>query len=202
MKMVRYRKKDPKGEAACQDSMKNAFDKCTQYNRFKSRLYTIEKLVYRDGNLRYVHDENGYLFAQARYPTKIKPEDLPPWYVYGRYYKCFGYMSAKGVVDLKYLPNRFLNHFLKDDVLLISYSKLITKANIDDPAANDLLGYTGCDELISGTAILSFLKAAKEYSNMDITAIVSMIADKAHWLSEAYPEEFGDFRFDAAAYFG
>ena len=24
--------------------MKNAVDKCTQYNRFKSRLYTIEKL--------------------------------------------------------------------------------------------------------------------------------------------------------------
>lgn len=181
--------------------MKNAFDKRPQH-RFKSRLYTIEKLVYRDGHLRYVHDENGYLFAESRYPTKIVAEDLPPWYVYGRYYKCFGYLSAKGVVDLKYLSHRFSNHFLKDDALLISYNKLITKANIDDLAANDFLGYTGCNEIISGIAILSFLKAARECSNMDITAIVSMIADKARWISEAYPEEFGDFRFDAAAYFG
>lgn len=111
-------------------------------------------------------------------------------------------MSAKGVVDLKYLSQKFPNHFLKDDILLISYDEPITKTNIDDPAPGDFLGYAGCDEIISGTAILSFLKAAKEYSNMDITAIVSMIADKARWLSEAYPEEFGDFRFDAAAYFG
>ena len=66
--------------------------------RFRSNLYTAQKIVCADRQHVYVENEDGYLFAQAIYPTKIKAEDLPEWYVYGRYYKCFGYLSAKGVV--------------------------------------------------------------------------------------------------------
>ena len=74
-----------------------------------------------------VENEDGYLFSQAIYPTKIKAEDLPEWYMYGRYYKCFGYLSAKGVVDMKYVPSRYSNHFLKDDFLFISYNSMISE---------------------------------------------------------------------------
>ena len=75
--------------------------------RFRSNLYTAQKIVCADRQHVYVENEDGYLFAQAIYPTKIKAEDLPEWYVYGRYYKCFGYLSAKGVVDMKYVPSRY-----------------------------------------------------------------------------------------------
>ena len=86
--------------------------------RFRSRLYYIERIGRRDGNLRYITNEDGTLYA-GNQKTKIKPEDLPEWYIYGRYYKCFGYMSAKGITDMVYLPSRFSNHFLKDDCLQV-----------------------------------------------------------------------------------
>ena len=62
-----------------------------------NHMYMIEKIRYDrvEKRHRYVRDPEGYLFADGIYPTKVKPEDLPDWYVYGRYYKCFGYISAK-----------------------------------------------------------------------------------------------------------
>ena len=63
-------------------------------SRFKNTLYTIEDIKYIDGQHRYVRNDDGTLFS-GHYRTKIKPEDLPEWYLYGRYYKRFGYMSAK-----------------------------------------------------------------------------------------------------------
>lgn len=54
-------------------------------NRFWRRLYTIQEIKLVDGHLRYVTNEDGTLFADI-YRTKIKPEDLPEWFLYGRYY--------------------------------------------------------------------------------------------------------------------
>ena len=81
-------------------------------NRFKNTLYTVEDLKYLNGRWQYVRSEDGTLFS-GPYRTKIKPEDLPEWYVCGRYYKRFGYMSTKGIADLLYIPCRFSNHYLK-----------------------------------------------------------------------------------------
>ena len=44
--------------------------------RLRSNLYTKEKIVLRDHRHQYKEDENGYLFAQGTYPTKIKAEDF------------------------------------------------------------------------------------------------------------------------------
>ena len=44
--------------------------------RFRSNLYTAQKIVCADRQHVYVENEDGYLFAQAIYPTKIKAEDL------------------------------------------------------------------------------------------------------------------------------
>ena len=89
-------------------------------NRFKNTLYTIEDIKFIDGQHSYVRNDDGTLFS-GPYRTKIKPEDLPEWYMYGRYYKRFGYMSTKGITDMVYIPSRYSNHYLKDDCLLISY---------------------------------------------------------------------------------
>ena len=161
--------------------------------RFRSNLYTAQKIVCADRQHVYVENEDGYLFAQAIYPTKIKAEDLPEWYVYGRYYKCFGYLSAKGVVDMKYVPSRYCNHFLKDDFLFISYNTLIS----EKLGKNSIIdAYTGYDERIYGNEILSFLKAARKYSSYDISGIAQMIQEKADWIVQTFPEEYSDFKFD------
>ena len=161
--------------------------------RLRSNLYTKEKIVLRDRRHQYKEDENGYLFAQGTYPTKIKAEDLPEWYVYGRYYKCFGYLSAKGVVDMKYVPSKYSNHFLKDDFLFISYNTPIS----ENPETSGIIdAYTGYDEQIYGNVILSFLKAARKYSAYDISEIAQMIQDKADWTVQTFPEEYSDFKFD------
>lgn len=142
--------------------------------RFNSNLYTKEKIVLHDHQHRYVDDEKGYLFAQGTYPTKIKAEDLPEWYVYGRYYKCFGYLSAKGVVDMKYVPSKYNNRSMKDDFLFISYHTPIS----ENPKASSLIDtYTGYDERISGNEIRSFVEAAKKYSAFNVAAIVQQIQD-------------------------
>lgn len=158
----------------------------------KQSLYQ-KKIVLRDHRHQYIEDKNGYLFAQAIYPTKIKAEDLPEWYVYGRYYKCFGYLSAKGVVDMKYVPSRYSNHFLKDDFLFISYNSMIS----ENPEANSVIDmYTSYDERINGNEILDFLKAVRKYSAYDISGIAQMIQEKADWIVQTFPEEYSDFKFD------
>ena len=166
--------------------------------RFRSNLYTVQKIVCANRRHVYVENEEGYLFAQAIYPTKIKAKELPDWYVYGRYYKRFGYLSAKGIVDMKYVPSKYSNHFLKDDFLFISYSNTIS----ENPKATGIIDmYTGYDERICGNEILDFLKATKQYSGYNISDIVQQIQDKADWLPQAFPEEFGDFIFNASEYF-
>ena len=40
------------------------------------------------------------------------------------------------------------------------------------------------------------MKAAKKYSDYDISEIAQQIQRKAEWLPQTFPEEFGDFKFD------
>ena len=42
-------------------------------------------------------DENGYLFSNGRYKTRIKPNDLPDWFVKVYMYRDDVYLSAKDV---------------------------------------------------------------------------------------------------------
>ena len=165
--------------------------------RFRKNLYTIEKIVWVCHRMQYIKDKDGYLFSDMVYPTKIKPEDLPEWYVHGRYCKRWGYLSAKGVADLKYIPNLWVNHFLKDDFLLISYHEPIREV----PDGKWIWEkYTGFDFTISGNEILWFLKAARKYSGIDISEITRQIQEKADMLPQKHPHEFKDFRFDVQAY--
>lgn len=169
-------------------------------DRFKSRLYSEEKIVYIKGEARRHTNRDGTLFS-GNYPTKIIPSMLPEWYARGRYYKRWGYLSVKGITDLKYIPNRFTNHFLKDDFLLISYGgELVEK---DAPRGSTLDRYDGVDEYVFGNEILTVLKGAREFSNYDISPIIEQIKDKVEMLAEKYPEDFGkdQWDFDADEYF-
>lgn len=81
-------------------------------SRFKSNLYTVERRVWRNHKLCWIQNDDFTLFS-GHHKTKIKEEDLPEWYVFGRYYKLWGFLSTKGITDLQYIPNLWINHFLR-----------------------------------------------------------------------------------------
>lgn len=166
-------------------------------NKIKRNYYSKQKIVCINHQLQYVENENGYLYANGVYPTRIKTENLPEWFVSGRYFGCQGYISTKGIVDLKYVPNLWINHFLKDDFMLVSYNEQIRQVS---ESKHSLEKYDGYDTVIYGTAILHFLKAVQKYSDIDISKIASQIQEKADMMPKKHPEEFEHFKFDVEAH--
>lgn len=169
--------------------------------RLKNTLYTVEDIVHKDGHWKYIKSADGTLFS-GRYHTKIKPEDLPEWYIYGRYYKRFGFLSSKGITDMIYVPSHFSDHFLKDDCLYISYGDKITEL----PPSEDRLHkvqYDGYDERIWGGEILKMLRAARAYSGYNITKFIMKLKEKQEWLKREYPEsiEISNASIDLDEYF-
>lgn len=156
-------------------------------SRKMARLYTESKTNWRTGHFTTVYGKDDTLFSGGTYPTKIKAEDLPEWYVFGRFYKHWGYLSAKGVKSLVYEPNKFSNHMFKDDFLYISYDAPIVP-NLDRQAT--WYNYTGFDEYIYGSAIVRFLCAAEKYSDYDISEIKAQIEDKRLWFKQTYPDDY------------
>lgn len=162
--------------------------------RFRNTLYTLQDIKRVDGNFRYVSPPDGTLFS-GHCRTKIKPEDLPEWYLYGRYYKRFGYMSTKGITDLLYIPSRFSNHFLRDDCLLISYGGKIVENT--DPARDFFLEkYEGWDERVWGNAIITILRGARKYSGYDITPFIEKLKWKKEFMQTEFPDEFSPDRWN------
>ena len=93
-------------------------------------------------------------------------------------------MSAKGIKDLAYRPQKHWNHMFKDDVLFISYEKQITHTG------DTVTSFDGYDELIFGRTIIVFLLAAEKYSGYDITGIKQQIEDKRMWLKATFPDAY------------
>lgn len=148
--------------------------------RYKCELYTSEN--YSGIN---VVGSGPYLFSNFHYKTKITKEDLPEWYVFGRYYKRFGYLSAKGVKYVKYHPNMWTNHYLRDDYLEITYSN------------NKVFE-------ISGNRIIKMIKAIEKYNNIDLINIKRKINFKSYYYNIYNKDEF-DFEtqnqlFEEACY--
>ena len=130
----------------------------------------------------YEPDADGYLFAKGLYRTKIRPEDLPEWYVEGQLYHQDGYISAKGVKCLLYKPNYIMPHLHKDDLLFISYDKPIEP---DDEGVQGIW-YHGYDHIVWGGMILPFLQACKAYSGYNISAIMDEVKNKEQWYEKHY----------------
>ncbi len=162
-------------------------------NRFKNTLYTIENNKRIGSHLRYVTNEDGTLFS-GHYRTKIKPEDLPEWYLYGRYYKWFGYMSTKGITDLVYIPSRFSNHYLKDDCLLISYGGSIMGAS--GPNASSCEWYQGWNERVWGNEIITILRDARKYSGYNIEPFIEKLKCKKEYMLTEFANNYGSERWN------
>jgi len=162
-------------------------------SRFKARFYKKELFYFENHKPRIKKNRDGTLFS-GHCKTKIIPAMLPEWYVYGRYYKLWGYMSVKGITDMKYIPNRHTNHYLKDDCLLISYGDKIVE--IENGRGAICERFAGYHESVWGGEIIDILKGAREYSNYDIAPIIEQLKEKKEWLKNAYPDEFGGDKWD------
>ena len=92
---------------------------------------------------------------------------------------------------MQYIPNLWINHFLKDDCLLISYGGKIE----EHPDSTDFEKYSGVDERVWGNEILHVLKGARMFSQYDIAPIIEQIREKQHILIENYPDEFGPHKW-------
>lgn len=158
-------------------------------SRFKNTLYKKTYLKFKESNFCYEETDDGTLLS-GHHRTKIYAEDLPEWYVYGRYYKEWGFLSTKGITDLKYVPNNWINHFLKDDGLYIAYGGKIEEYEKDEyhPTWERLKGYDHC---VCGSGILDILKGAEIYSDYDISGIVQQLRDKRKLIAKKHPREFG-----------
>jgi predicted metal-dependent hydrolase len=169
-------------------------------SRARAVLYMKSKVIWTRKENMAETDPDGYLFANGTHRTKILPEDLPEWYVYGYMYKRQGYMSARGVKHLLYVPNyTFDNHLHKYDSLFISYDELIEPYEFD----NGRQWYKGYDQVLSGSVLVDFVKAAGKYSCYDIGGILSEIARKKEFFYERNPEQArADYKSNLSEYFG
>lgn len=153
------------------------------YERVKANFYAKEDIKWfpKEHTHRYTKLDNDCLYAFHKngvYNTKLTPKDLPTWYVYGRYYKRWGYINTKGIKDIVYKPMK-LNHSLRDDCIMISYDKPITYVI-------DRYGYKDyeCDERIWGNEIIDVLVYAEKYSKYVIDDIIEQMWQKMEWLKE------------------
>jgi hypothetical protein len=151
---------------------------CTATARPKNvsaHYYLKQKFSGRGRNRTLVEDPDGYLFAQGIYHTKILPSDLPEWFVFGRLYHSHGYISAKGVQDMIYLPcYLFPDHLFKDDALLISYQGKIQNKD----ASKSVSDYSAYDCILSGPIIPEFVEATAAHSEFDVTDIRNEVLKK------------------------
>jgi len=100
-------------------------------------------------------------------------------------YKRHGYISAKGVRHLLYVPNYTVNnHLHKYDMLYISCNEKIEPHE----SGNGLFHYKGYDDVLSGHLIVDFVRAAAKYSGYDVSGILKEIVSKREWYYERNPE--------------
>ena len=146
--------------------------------RIRSTLYMETHRVRQERRSLFEPHPDGYLYSSGKYPTKIKAEDLPEWFVYGYIYKSYGFISARGVKHLLYIPNyRVPNHLFKYDNLFISYDKQIKPVKLD----NGFEWYSGYDHVLDGPMIPSFVKAVSQFSDYDTSEIQLMLKEKCDW---------------------
>lgn len=128
----------------------------------------------------------GYLFAgwKRNRPTKIKPEDLPAWYIHTNNYKKCGYLDTANVCDIAYKWSPFHEHTFKDDFLYLSYTKQLEKKD-------GLELFEECDEYIFGNDIVQVLAGIEKYNpdNPTLQEKISVIKQQMVEQYNAYVEK-------------
>ena len=146
--------------------------------KIRSTLYMETHRVRQERRTLFEPHPDGYLYSGGKYPTKIKAEDLPEWFVHGYIYKSYGFISARGVKHLLYVPNyRVENHLFKYDSLFISYDKEIKPVKLD----NGFEWYEGYDHVLDGPIISSFVDAVTRFSDYDTSEVQLLIKEKCDW---------------------
>lgn len=145
----------------------------------KSRLYTTGKIVFDRslGRNVYTYAPDGYLYSGGVRLFKYSEKNLPKYFTQVYCYRCDGYMNAKDVKYLLYVPSYSTNHEYKDDMLYISYKNPITLdkklyegrtlPELDLTSGIAKKGwrwYTNHDYIISGPTIVTFTEAVKQYN--------------------------------------
>jgi hypothetical protein len=173
-------------DGKCADSARaDALRGLNMKKTVKATLYMESKLKFAKRKIEVFRDTDGYLFSGGVYPTKILPKDLPEWYIYGYIYKQHGYMSAKGVKHLLYVPNYHIeNHLHKYDNLFISYNEPIEPIEQE----KGFQWYKGFDHVIDGGLIVKFVDATEKYSSYDVSEIQREIARKTEFYYEKNPK--------------
>ena len=146
-----------------------------------ANLYTVKK-----SNLDwFVVDRsltNGCLFADGESKTNLTKADLPEWFVEGILYKTIGYISAKGVKDLRYQPGVGVRLY-SEDILYVSFSKQIRKYACHEH-------YDDYDYFVYGDMIPRYLEAVRKYSpDIDLSSIEKDMAEKEKWFNEGCPKD-------------
>ena len=160
--------------------------------RIVRNWYTSEKFFYSEGpGWHYESLEDRCLYSEGKYKTKIKEDDLPEWFIPVRMYKMHGFLSAKGVKDLKLDPNWIFNHYHKYDWLHISYDKDIVIEEKPSGFGNfTYKDYQNYDYALDSSGIVSFVKAVKKYSpDVNVDEVVSQIYEKSRWMLRAHPND-------------
>ena len=127
----------------------------------------------------------GYLYSGwgTRYPTKLKPDDLPDDYVPVSDIRKHGYLRVSGISDLAYYRSPFNNHWLRDDFLYIAYDG--KKVKFEHP-------YYYADEYYWGNALATLIfEIEKRNPNINIEPIKQMMVE--HY--NAYADEYNSWDF-------
>lgn len=145
--------------------------------RTKANYYVNSKIKCKNHEFVVEEEPESYLYAKGIYKTKIKPEDLPEWFVkiYIRYHH--EYCPTKGIKDMIYNPNYISNHLYKDDLLYVSYDKPITKYQ-------EINFYKNYDLILYGPAIVKFIDAVKVTGEYNVDEIKKELEKKKEWFIE------------------
>lgn len=131
--------------------------------------------------------KNGKLYALGKTEVRIKPKDLPEWYLNAYISGKCGYISCKDVKDMVYEPNYITKRKNNDDTLYISFDK---KIKIDENQR--IAQYINYDVRLHGAAIHEYIKKAQKYCECDISKVVGEIKKKEKWYEEIKDKKLKD----------
>jgi len=143
--------------------------------RYQSFYTLLNRRTLPEGRLWACHPSGHY---KTHITEKDLPEDFAKLNVYGENV----FLSTNGVKEILYKPNYIFNHFLKDDLLYISYNSPIEEID-------EIPFFKGYDELIYGNNILYFIEAMQK-NGYDVSVLQKAIEEKREWANNGYVLDF------------
>ena len=144
---------------------------------------------YIHGKMEQCFDPPEFLLSNGIYPTRIKPDELPPWYVEFTHWNT-RYVDTSRVTNVIYRPCRMPhhNHLFKDDCVFLHYD------GVEPVWSHDGFGpwLDSPHETLWGWSLVTGLISAREYSGIDITNQLEELKAKILRYNEEYDEPWPD----------